>query len=41
VKTVPPNEWFATYPSGPKLAWYWLRDYVHGYFEEGGTCQNG
>jgi hypothetical protein len=28
VKTVPPNEWFATYPSEPKTVWYWLRDHV-------------
>lgn len=36
VKTVPPNEWFATYPSEPKLAWYWLRDNVVSYSERKG-----
>jgi len=33
VKTVPPNEWFATYPSEPKLVWYWLHDHVIPYNE--------
>ena len=28
VKTIPPNEWYATYPSEPKLVWYWLCDHV-------------
>jgi len=28
VKTIPHNEWFATYPAEPKMAWYWLRDSV-------------
>jgi len=36
VKTVPPNEWYATYPSEPKLAWYWLRDHVMPYSERNG-----
>lgn len=33
VKTIPPNEWFATYPSEPKLVWYWLHDHVMPYNE--------
>jgi hypothetical protein len=40
VKTVPPNEWYATYPSEPKLVWYWLRDHVSPYPGDGGkACQ--
>lgn len=34
VKTVPPNEWYATYPSEPKLVWYWLRDNVVPFSEK-------
>lgn len=37
LKTVPQNEWFATYPSKPKSVWYWLCTHVQPYSDVDAT----